>query len=115
MLNKFVSLIFILVAITNSAVAADEKLTVLGIELRNCYNREAFGYGQSSCYPPSELLPAIQSKCSAETKQVHAYIQAKDSKRMADEVLSDFIQDLERDAIATILDLQSINTTCTKN
>jgi hypothetical protein len=100
-----------------SSWSAQEKETMktLGSELRACFENESSSYASTSCLHPSELIPAIKSKCRTHTNNLHSFIVDAESERMANDVTNGFLVELEQDAAAIIVDIQSASKRCSAN
>lgn len=105
------AVLFFIIASTNYS-GANEELKQLGQNLRTCYNKQAFSYGLSVCHAPSELLPVMKSKCRSQINSVRDHIKRVDTWATADEVTREFVEELEQDSMATIIEFQSSNRSC---
>ncbi|PRD49964.1 hypothetical protein [Phyllobacterium myrsinacearum] len=99
--------------VSNGAYA--QTMEALGEDFQLCLRASAIYYGQNSCHPPSELLPAVHARCLNIEKEVKTTLTEMGKGDLAEKVLFKVRSRIDSDiVIPTILD-QQIAGNCQKH
>lgn len=99
-------LIALMCLVGTSASAEDPELVKLGDDYRSCVKIYATFYGQKSCHPPSELLPAIAAHCRPQRDAITSYLSKKTSNDVVQQTLELVDSQVREQTTATIVDGQ---------
>jgi hypothetical protein len=93
-------------------IANAQSASELGDEWHACLAANSITYGDASCLAPSELLPAVYSKCQLEAENIRKWLIAKHDDKLATETMKDVRDRMLPELTALIVDGQIRRGTC---